>query len=224
MNSPWWTVVYSTEFISYSLFGYKLDVGKETADWTNERTERELTVLGFARLCKTMILRATQCADKCQIRCDSLQKQDYRRYNDRTKKNHICFENTQRRSPIIHIWCHIYSHIKWSCCLDRFNFRVPDVDVDVVSASWFLQVYCIYAWTESSEGSWPWPLTYDLDIRTQPRYAQPRLACQRRTHTHTHTNDVKTITLTADAGCNQGIYLNTWVSREPLLAGTREKS
>ncbi len=36
------------------------------------------------------------------------------------KKTHICFENTQRRSPTIHIWCRI-SNINWSSCLDHLH-------------------------------------------------------------------------------------------------------
>ncbi len=70
--------------------------------------------------------------------------------------------------------------------------------------------------------SWPWPLTYDLDIRTQPRYTLPRLACQssslyvspfsqgsetdrrtdRQTDRQTHTQTMsKLLHPIADAGC-----------------------
>ncbi len=55
--------------------------------------------------------------------------------------------------------------------------------------------------TVSILAPWPWPLTYDLDIWTWPRYSQARPACQSlslymgssrewdgRTHTQTHTS------------------------------------
>ncbi len=32
--------------------------------------------------------------------------------NSKLKKNHICFENTPRRSPTIHIWCRMYYFFK----------------------------------------------------------------------------------------------------------------
>ncbi len=63
---------------------------------------------------------------------------------------------------------------------------------------------------------WPWPFTYELDLRTWPRYFQPWPTCQNASlyvcsfgqdsetdgHTDRQTHDAKTVTPSAVAGCN----------------------
>ncbi len=66
---------------------------------------------------------------------------------------------------------------------------------------------------------WPWPLTYDLDLWTWPRYLHAWVTFQNsglytysfgqdsetEGRTHRHTDNAKTITPAADAGCNKGL-------------------
>ena len=155
------------------------------------------------------------------------------------KKKHICFENTQRRSPTIHIWCRIYLPIvkdgEWSCRLDHCslhrNSSLQVVDDETVSAEKpHLQCSLIplmHAVTVHYWAWWPWPLTYDLDLRTWPRYIHAWPTCQNsglyvclfgqdsetdgQTDTQTDTQTMPkllhppltlAITPTADAGCN----------------------
>ncbi len=77
------------------------------------------------------------------------------------EKNHICFENTLRRSPTIHIWCRIYepcqlgswffwSTLQWSCWLDHFFFQL-----------WLLAA-------KISDGTFPILCTVSLSLVTPP--------------------------------------------------------
>ncbi len=111
------------------------------------------------------------------------------------EKKHICFENTQHRSPTIHIWCRIYH------CHPRYPKTGSDL-ADPTSSSWcILEVHEIPLtctvnrfWTW-----WPLPWTYDLDLLTWPRYPSTWPPCQNsslyvpsffrdsETDTHTHT-------------------------------------
>ncbi len=72
----------------------------------------------------------------------------------------------------------------------------------------------------------PWPLTYDLDLWSWPRYLQAWPTCQNLSlyvrlfgqdsetdgHTDTHTDDAKTITPSADAGCKYtNVMFRVWM-------------
>ncbi len=47
----------------------------------------------------------------------------------RIPKNHICFENTQRRSPTIHIWCRIY-YQAWSTIIAEMCFQCMPISLN----------------------------------------------------------------------------------------------
>ncbi len=52
------------------------------------------------------------------------------------KKNHICFENTQRRSPTIHIWCWIYYYFK-----PKKRVKITVIRIDVLMCLFQLWSY-----------------------------------------------------------------------------------
>ncbi len=107
-------------------------------------------------------------------------------------KNRICFENTPCCIPVFLLW-----QIHHDNAL-RSQWNVPNKH--------FLT-------------SWPWPLTYDLDLLTWPRYPSTWLPCQNSSshvcsfgresgnrQTHRHTQGVKTIT--PDTSQMWGVYTN----------------
>ncbi len=118
------------------------------------------------------------------------------------KKNHICFENTQRRSPTIHII--MVSNIS-QLLLASSSLCSPIYLSSSIRPKTPLKHFLT---------SWPWPLTYDLDLWTWPRYPStwpthkksgPYVCPFSREsgNTHRHTDNVKTITPVADAGCKE---------------------
>ncbi len=120
----------------------------------------------------------------------------------RTKKR-IRFENTQRRIYTVIFLSHFLGISRFLGHLHRWShhwFQEPDMPHPEK---------CFLTW-------WPWPLTYDPDLRTWPRYSSIWPTCpnlgqyvcpfsHERGNTHTHTDrqthDVKTITPVAYAGC-----------------------
>ncbi len=128
------------------------------------------------------------------------------------KKNHICFENTPRRSPTIHIWCR--SRGRKKCHIDIFVL-MPRLHCSLLPLP--LAKLCIPQKDVSGLGDldiWPMTLTLelDLDIFTPDIHAKiqacmcvPLARIVRRTdgHTDRQTDNAKTITPSADAGCNK---------------------
>ncbi len=85
------------------------------------------------------------------------------------KKNHICFENTQRRSPTIHVWCRILqpgSFIESRLHLNqRFLVGIIYVGCFLVSAVslWSKN----YFWPGDLD-LWPMTLNFELDLDILP--------------------------------------------------------
>ena len=119
------------------------------------------------------------------------------------KKKRICFENTPRRIPTSH--------------MPEFHLWQVHRQLQVTRLS---EVNGTSNWTFLT--SWPWHLTYDLDLLTWPRYPSTWPPCHSslyvrlftqesetdahtQTDTHTHTDEVKTITpiTSRDVGCNK---------------------
>ncbi len=66
--------------------------------------------------------------------------------------------------------------------------------------------------------SWPWPLTYDLDLLTWPRCLEAKIqvsmsvrSLRRARQTHRHTNDVKTVTPDLLQTWGVKMILEVWV-------------
>ncbi len=112
---------------------------------------------------------------------------------------------------------HYFPHSKngkWSRWLDRCSLMMrQELQRSLVSTS-SVYIASFNACRETLLGLWPWPLTYDLDLRTWRRYLRPWPSCQNsslcvslfgngRRHRRTHTDNAKTITPYADAGCNR---------------------
>ncbi len=112
------------------------------------------------------------------------------------RKKHIRFENTPRCIPEFLLW---WVHIQGS----QKSMECPN---------------------EHYLTSWPWPVTYDLDIRFWPRYPPTWPACKNsspyvcpfsRESDNRQTDDVKTITpITSEAW---GV-INTWTKQCPCFA------
>ena len=132
------------------------------------------------------------------------------------------FKNTPRRSPTIHIWCQMYYYSSLPVSRSLRSFKTTGFFIAGVFITGFFFTRIIRQTTSSKHFLtwWPWPLTYDLDLWTWPRYPSTwpthqrsglyvcpfsRESVHRQTdrHTHTHTDYVKTITPIADAGCKE---------------------
>ena len=122
-----------------------------------------------------------------------------RQYQNYYIKKRIRFENTPRRSPNIHIMVSIVS-VFLAACVSLIEKLHKD--------QWFLHRHAASLIHQAKAPMklfltwWPWPLTYDLDLWTWPRYPSTwpthqrsglyvcpfsRESVHRQTDTHTQT-------------------------------------
>ncbi len=88
-------------------------------------------------------------------------------------KKRIRFENTPHRSPNIRI-CNLIPH-RGRSCRQKAESQVSSASV----SSWLLLYYYDTShWKNVFLTWWPWPLTYDLDLRTWPRYPSTWPSCK----------------------------------------------